>query len=267
MTVQPSVCPVSGRDAFDLMVEAFGETVVRPLWLLRTALFPFVAVWGVAHSVSVFAPSGVKTSVWFMALCWVLEAAAFVPCVLAWCRIGFFPATDMVPPSPLERTGLWRGLDLLVLVMLAIAGLAGLLDVVVSGATAGQIVFPARGMLVFSGGLVLIPTLILGGMRLLVAVAAAAIGWKLSYTEAFVLTAHRNGWLAGVGLAFVCLYPLTIKSMDSLREIVGAPLYGVPGVWNGIEFGLVVLLVAVSGHALGRILRRLLDGMPQSVEA
>ena len=43
--IRPSECLMSGHDAFDLTLDALGEIVSHPLWLLRTILMPFVAVW------------------------------------------------------------------------------------------------------------------------------------------------------------------------------------------------------------------------------
>ncbi|MGE4528895.1 MAG: hypothetical protein AB7D00_11070, partial [Rhodospirillaceae bacterium] len=216
-----------------------------------------------------FAAPGLDDSVWGTAAIWAFVAAAFAPCLLAWSRVGFLSAgaEPAPPPSPLEHSGLMRALDVLAIMMAAIAGLAALADIGLEFLTAEGVDLPPRWLLVFAGGLVLVPSLVFGGMRLLVAVAAAAIGWPIGYAGVRVLTARRGAWLAGVGLVLLCLYPLTAQSVAGLRQVVGGPLGGLRGAWAGVEFGAMVALTAVSGHVLGQVLRRLVDGMPRSAEA
>ncbi|WP_337997902.1 hypothetical protein [Oleispirillum naphthae] len=265
MILRPSECPVSSRDAFDMAMQAFIDIAAHPFWLGRTVLLPFVAVWGLSTLLHV-AGFGLRESVWGMAAVWTAQAAAFVPCLLAWSRIGFRSAGSepAPPPSPLEHAGLVRGLDVLVIVMAAVAGLAGLADIGLDFLTVD---LPPRWLLVFAGGLVLVPSLVFGGMRLLVAVAAAAVGWPIGYAGVRVLTARRGAWLAGVGLVLLCLYPLTARSVAGIREVVGGPLGGLQGAWAGVEFGAMVALTAVCGHVLGQVLRRLVDGVPRAAEA
>lgn len=269
MILRPSECPVSTRDAFDMAVQAFIDIAAHPFWLGRTMLLPFVVAWGLSGLLHVAAPPGLGDSVWGTAAVWSLKAAAFVPCLLAWSRIGFLSAGSepAPPPSPLEHSGLVRALDVLAMAMAAIAGLAALTDIGLGLLTAEGVDLPPRWLLVLAGGLVLVTSLVFGGMRLLVAVAASAIGWPIGYAGARVLTARRSAWLAGVGLVLLCLYPLTARSVAGIREVVGAPLGGVYGAWAGVEFGAMVVLTAVSGHVLGQVLRRLMDGMPRAAEA
>jgi len=266
MTLRPSECPVSGRDAFDMSMQALGDVATHPFWLARTSLLPFVAVWGLSGLLYAAVP-GLRESVWGTAAVWTVQAAAFAPCLLAWSRIGFFPSDDAGPPSALEHTGLVRALDVLAIVMAAMAGLAALFDLGLAALTAEGVDLPPRWLLVFAGALVLVPALVFGGMRLLVAVAAAAVGWPIGYAGARVLTARRGAWLAGLGLVLLCLYPLTAQSVHGIRDVVGSSLGGVPGVWPGIEFGALAVLTSVCGHVMGQILRRLIDGMPRPAEA
>ena len=268
MILRPSECPVSSRDAFDMPMQAFGDVATHPSWLGRTMLLPFVMAWGLATLLH-FAAPWLDDSVWGAAAVWALTAAAFAPCLLAWSRIGFFSAGAEAapPPSPLEHVGLVRALDVLAIVMAAIAGLAALADIGLDFLTAKGVELPPHWLLVFAGVLVLVPSLVFGGMRLLVAVAAAAVGWPIGYADARVLTARRGAWLAGVGLVLLCLYMLTARSVEGIHDVVGGPLGGLRGVWTGVEFGAMVALTAVSGHVLGQILRRLIDGMPHAAAA
>lgn len=262
--IRPSECPVTGRDAFDMILTALGDIVSHPLWLLRSVLFPFVAIWGVASLVHGLGWRGMESAgVWVVALRWTFEIAVCLPCVLAWCRIGFRGVATSEPPRFVETTGLWRALDLLLTIMAAVLLLAAGLDLVaaaLSGSRADG--FPARGLVLFGAGLVVVPGLMFGAMRLLIAVAASAVGWPIGYSDALVLTANRDGWLAGLGLTFLCLFPLATESVAGMRALVGGPLGGVVGVWRGLGFGMVMLLAAASGHALGHALARLYDGMP-----
>lgn len=262
--IRPSECPVTGRDAFDMVLTALGEIVSRPLWLVRTAVFPFVTVWTLATLFYRFDLAGeTAPGVWTIALRWGAEVAVFLPCVLAWCRVGFLGADRSEPPRVIERTGLRHALDLLLMSLAAILLFATGLDMLSAALTGGKVEgFPAHGLVLFAAGLVVVPGLMLGGMRLLIAVAASAVGWRIGYGGAWVLTEHRGGWLAGLGLTFLCLFPLAAESVSGMRELVGGPLGGMPGVWRGIAFGLVVLLAAASGHALGQALARLYEGMP-----
>jgi hypothetical protein len=262
--IRPSECPVTGRDAFDMILAALGEIVSHPGWLLRTALIPFIGIWGVASVVYGLDQQDMPVGgVVAIAVRWTLEVAVCLPCVLAWCRIGFRGAATSEPPRYLETTGLRQALDLLLMVMAAVMALALGLDLLSTGLTGNRVEgFPARGLVLFASGLVVIPGIMLGVMRLLIAVAAAAIGWRIDYREALVLTAERGGWLAGIGLTFLCLFPLASESAKGMRDLVGGPLGGIAGIWRGIGFGMLLLLAAASGHALGQALARLYDGMP-----
>ncbi len=263
--IRPSECPVTGRDAFDMILTALGEIVCRPGWLLRTALFPFVCIWGIATLVYGLDRQEVPVGgVWAVSLRWTLELAVCLPCVLAWCRIGFRGAAHSEPPRYVETTGLRAALDLLLTIMAAVLLLAGGLDLLSAGLSGNRVEgFPARGLTLFAAGLVVVPGIMFGAMRLLVGVAAAAVGWRIGFREALVLTAHRGGWLAGLGLTFLCLFPLASESVRGMRDLVGGPLGGIVGVWRGVGFGMVLLLAAASGHALGQALARLHDGMPK----
>ena len=262
--IRPSECPVTGRDAFDMILTALGEIVSHPVWLLRTALFPFVAIWGVASLIYGLDQQDMPIEgVVAVTLRWTAEIAVCLPCVLAWSRIGFRGAATSEPPGFLETTGLHRAVDLLLMIMAAVLLLGVGLDML-SAALSGNHVegFPARGLVLFAAGLVVIPGIMFGAMRLLVAVAAAAIGWRIAYADALVLTANRGGWLAGLGLTFLCLFPLASESVAGMRDLVGGPLGGLVGVWRGLGFGMVLLLASASGHALGQALARLYDGIP-----
>ena len=160
-----------------------------------------------------------------------------------------------------------QALDVLLIAMGAIAILAFGLDLLSAALTGSRAAgFPARGLVLFAAGLVVIPGIMFGGVRLLVGVAAAAIGWPIGFSGALVLTSERAGWLAGVGLTFLCLFPLATESVAGLRDLVGGPFVDLPGVWRGVAFMLVALLVAAAGHSLGHALRRLEDGMPKEEE-
>jgi len=263
--IRPSECPVTGRDAFDMILTALGEIVSHPGWLLRTALVPFVGIWGIASLAYGLDQQEMPVEgVVAVTLRWAAEIAVCLPCVLAWCRVGFRGAATSEPPHYVETTGLRAAFDLLLMIMAAVLLLAFGLDMLSAALTGDKVEgFPARGLVLFAAGLVVIPGIMFGLMRMLVAVAAAAIGWRIDYRDALVLTANRGGWLAGLGLTVLCLFPLASESVDGMRELVGGPLGGVVGVWRGLGFGMVLLLAAATGHALGQALARLYDGMPQ----
>lgn len=263
--IRPSECPVTGRDAFDMILTALGEIVSHSGWLLRTALVPFIGIWGIASVVYGLDQQDMPVEgVWMITLRWTLEIAVCLPCVLAWCRIGFRGAATSEPPHYLETTGLRAALDLLLMIMAAVLLLAVGLDLLSAQLSGDRVEgFPARGLVLFAAGLVVIPGIMFGAMRLLIAVAAAAIGWRIDYRGALVLTLNRSGWLAGLGLTVLCLFPLASESVNGMRDLIGGPLGGIVGVWRGIGFGMVLLLAAAAGHALGQALARLYDGMPQ----
>ncbi|SBV91696.1 membrane hypothetical protein [uncultured Alphaproteobacteria bacterium] len=264
--VRPSECPVTGRDAFDLTLDALGEIVQRPHWLLRTILFPFVAVWLIQTLFYALDQSGgLADGVWIVLARWTVEIGMFLPCLLAWCRIGFLGVARAEPPRAFERTGLREACDLLFLTMGTVTLLAVGLDFVFTALTGARTAgFPAQGLVLFAAGLVVVPGIMFGGVRLLVGVAAAAIGWRIGYTGALVLTANHAGWLAGLGLTFLCLFPLATQSVAGMRELMGGPFADLPGVWRGVAFALVALVAAASAHAVGHALRRLHDGMPKA---
>lgn len=263
--VRPSECPVTGRDAFDLTLDALGEIAQRPHWLLRTLLLPFVAVWTIQTVFYELDQNGLLVeSVWITLMRWTLEIGVFLPCLLAWCRVGFLGIAQAEPPHALERTGLRAAFDLLLIAMAAVTVVAIGLDFVFTTLTGSRTAgFPARGLVLFAAGLVVIPGIMFGAVRLLIAVAAAAIGWPIGLPGALVLTTHHAGWLAGMGLTFLCLFPLATQSVAGLREVVGGPFADMPGLWRGVSFGLVGLIAAASAHAVGHALRRLHDGMPK----
>lgn len=267
--VRPSECPVTGRDAFDLTLDALGEIAQRPHWLLRTILFPFVAVWMVQTVFYELDRSGLLVeSVWVTLARWTVEIGVFLPCLVAWCRVGFTGIAHAQPPHAFERTGLREAIDLLLMTMAAVTVVAIGLDFLFTALTGNRTAgFPARGLVLFSAGLVVVPGIMFGGVRLLIAVAAAAIGWPIGLPGALVLTTHHAGWLAGLGLTFLCLFPLATQSVAGLRELVGGPFADLPGVWRGIAFALVGLIAAASAHAVGHALRKLHDGMPKAAEA
>lgn len=266
--VRPSECPTTGHDAFDLTLDALGEIAQRPHWLLRTILLPFVAVWSIQTLFHELGQSGLLVeSVWITLARWTVEIGVFLPCLLAWCRVGFLGIAAAEPPHAFERTGLREALDLLLLTMgvvtLVALGFDFLFTVLTGARTAG---FPARGLVLFAAALVVVPGIMFGGVRLLVGVAASAIGWRIGYSGALVLTANHAGWLAGLGLTFLCLFPLATQSVAGMRDLVGGPFADLPGVWRGVAFGLVGLVAAASAHAVGHALRRLHDGMPKAEE-
>lgn len=265
-TIRPSECPISGRDAVDLMIESLYEIMRRPMWMMRTALFPFVVVWGTDLLYAIFPFGDLDAGAFGLVARWTIDAAAYVPCALAWCRIGYLG--EEKAPSVLELTGIGRGLDVVAIFMAALALLGRLMTFGLERIGDPDLLDLAmHGGLRLAGGMLLVPALILGGMKLLVAAAAAAAETELSYADVRMLTARRGGWLAGIGLAFLCLYPLVGLSVEALRNLVGGPLGGIRGVWAGIDFYLVLVLVGMSGLSLGRILRRLLSGMPRDPDA
>ncbi len=203
-TIRPSECPTGPRDAFDLLLDAVRAVLSRPLWLLCTALFPFLAVRGIA-----------------------------LACIL------------------------------LALLMGAVAVVAGLLDFAAEAWTGDALTgLEAQGLVTVATGLVVIPTLVLGGLRPLMSVAVTAADWPIGYAEALTLTARRGPWLSGLGVSFLCVFLLVMQSLDGIVDMVDGPIGGLAGTWRGFETGLTVVLIAFCGHALGRVLRNLRDGIP-----
>lgn len=266
--VRPSQCTVTGRDTVDCILDALSEIIPRPLWLLRSAILPTVVLFTLNYLKELPFVSGLMASVWGTGGLWFLMLLGFIPSVLAWSRIGFYSAAFSPPITLCDCRGVLRGVDLLGITALAVIGFAELLDLILRYASdSGQSFFPVTWVLIFSGGIIVIPLLICGGMRFLISLPAAALGWTLSYRTALELTKERSGWLAGIGVALVCMFPLTWQGVVGLRGIVIANLPNVPEVvWPWVYFGFMVLLSAVTGHCLGQVLRRLLDGVPDPKE-
>jgi hypothetical protein len=263
--IRPSLCRTTGRDTVDSILDALAEIVPRPMWLLRSAVLPACVVAGIGFIQNQSFASDWGEAIWWISLTWLLQAVAFIPCVLAWSRIGFCSAADAPAFRLSSYRGVLRGLDLIAICLLTVFALAVSVDLALRAATeTGEAVFPARWVLVFAAAVVIMPTLILGGMRLLITLPAAALGWHMSYADALLLTRERSGWLAGIGVAFVCMFPLTWQGVAGLRGVAVANFPSIPDVvWPWVSFLSTVLLCAVAGHGLGQVLRRLLDGIPE----
>jgi hypothetical protein len=246
-TIPPSECPIGAQGAFGLLLGSARQVFPRTRWMLRTALFPFIAERGVALARILLAEEGAATGAVVESAWRGLEWAVFLPCLLAWCRIGFLGAADSPPPSPLETRGLARGLDLLVGAVLAVA----------VGAVAVGAMVPLSADLLVGVGFILASAgfVACGGMRLLFAVAASAVGaGEVGFSCAWRLTAPHAARLAGTGAAVLCLFLLFGQSLDALAARIGED----GGVLSGIGSGVFVALTAVCGHALGQASRRLI---------
>jgi len=270
--LRPSQCEVTGRDTVDSIIDALSEICQRPHWLLLSAVVPAIGTAILMYASTLPIIATMENTIWGVSILWFLKTLLFLPCVLAWCRIGFFTASPSPSPRILETRGLRRALDLL-LMLLAASTLvsAGLYYGLAALTKTGHSVFPAAGIFYFSGAVVLVPSLILGGMRLMMTIPAAAVRWDLSYPSALLLTKHRGGWLAGLGMAFLCLFPLASQSVVGIKGMVTANTlyFGVINpeiLWPWMHFVFTALLSAVAGHGLGQVLRRLLEGMPDNDE-
>ncbi len=238
------------RSAFGLLLESIRGVFPRPLWMLRTALLPFVAERLVALGCILLAEEGLCATIGVETARRTLELAAFLPCLLAWGRVGFVGGGASAP-SALEWRGLGRGLDVLLPAMLAVAAgaaAAGVLAALLLGAAADPATLVAVWSILlaaaFAGG---------GGARLLLAAVAAACGVGGGFAAFWRLSAPHRGRIAAAALMFLCLFLLLGQSFDALAELAGEA----DGVVPGIRGGVYAALTAVCGHALGRELRRL----------
>jgi hypothetical protein len=252
-TIPPAERAPCARDAFDLLLESVREVFPHTLWMLCTALFPFIAERGIALGYLLLAERGIGSTVGVEAARKTLEIAMYLPCLLAWSRIGLASAAASPMPSPVEWRGLVRGLDLLLPTMLAVAAgaaAASLLSVWFFDAEADpETLVEVSSILVAAGFAVG------GGARLLPAVAAAASGLDLGFAAAWRLSAPYALRLGGAAAVFLCLFLLTGESFDTLIGRFGDEI----GVWAGVRTGALAALAAVCGRALGRELRRLVE--------
>ena len=261
--IEPSFCTISGRDTVDCILDALSAILTRPLWLLKSALLPALCLLVLKSLQSVPALAPYFESILGITVSWALLAVAFLPSVLAWSRVGFDLGPEASSLILYDRRGFSRGLDLLVIILLCILSVALLSSLLLSSiSNESPPFFPVRWLMIFAAAVVIMPALILGGMRLLITLPAAALGWNLSYAQALVLTSARTGWLAGIGVAFICMFPLTWQGVAGLRGMVNANMSVPDMVWPWVNFFATVLLCAVAGHGLGQVLRRLLEGIP-----
>jgi len=262
--LRPSHCEITGRDTVDFIIEAMGDICQRPHWLVLTAIVPTLGMIGIYYAANSPAFILYSQSIWFVCVVYLFKISMFLPCVLSWARIGFFSVLSVPRPDIFEVRGLVRAFDLAALLMAMVAFVASGIDLGIAWASgAGTSIFPARGVVLFAGGMVLVPGLILGGMRLVVSIPAGALGWNLDYPSALYVSSRRNGWLAGLGMAFLCLFPLSMQSVHGLQTLVNERWATSPEIWPWVSFGFVVLLCAVTSHGLGQMLRRLLEGIPE----
>lgn len=266
--IRPSQCAFSRGDGFDLAFGALATVCRHPVWMLRTAIFPFVAYWGIGTLLARVGHGTMGLGLWGTGALWALKAALCIPCVAAWCRIGFTGGDDS--PAVIEPAGFRRGID--AVAVLAAVTLA--LGFVLAAAVGPESPFQdsenprlARQALRLAGGVVLVVALPLGGVRAALSAAGAAVGHPLTYAEAWHLTRSRTAWLATIGLTFGLVYVLEAGAMEGLYGLLDDVSGSVRGLRVGMGFGLILAMAAMSGHALGRVLRRLLEGMPGRFEA